>query len=328
MKSLSIIGFLVVGLLSVRTYAGELPEGKYIFSAPALFGSVEGEVCGKLCELEATEKGYQLIFLNNPLSRGSRITFSVTNGRIVFDESHMPSSEIGRTITGKGNLQDDAIASGKLTISMGSVGFLLAKRKASEWSLRPATRSEVLESYAEGLTKAEDFIWGRRGREKPTDENAIKALYSVVGFGFTRKDVPELKKMLESGDLNYRDGKFSFRQNSPDDSVLSSLPISTNVTTEDIDLRGKIAGVTDATMQVVQETDAAGSIPTPSVVATPKSSKFFLEKSPQQVDIEPVSEMQKLEEGSNRVLLGLISLGVFIFLLFTIIKSSYYRKKG
>lgn len=132
MKLFTVTSFLVVGLLLAVTYAGDIPEGKYVFSSPALFGGANSKARGKQCDLEATEKGSQLIFLNNPLSRGSRITFSVTNGRIVFDESHMPFSEIGRTITGKGNLQYDAIATGKLTVSMGSVGFLLAKRKSSE----------------------------------------------------------------------------------------------------------------------------------------------------------------------------------------------------
>lgn len=193
--------------------AAKIPEGKYVFSAPALFGSKNGKARGKLCELEKTEEGYQLVFLNNPLSPSSRITFSIKDDRIVFDESHMPSTEIGRTITGKGNLQDDTVASGKLTVSMGSVGFLLAKRKSSEWRLRSATRKEVLESYSQGLKKAEELLWSNRAIEKPTRENAIKALYSVVGYGFTRKDIPELKKMLEEGELKYEEGNFFFAGN-------------------------------------------------------------------------------------------------------------------
>jgi len=219
MKAFAIIFVLVVGLLSAAIYAGEIPEGKYVFSAPALFGSAEeGEARGKVCELEATEDGYQLIFLNNPLSRGSRIKFSIQDDRIIFDKSHMSSSEIGRTVTGQGKIHGNAVASGKVTISSGSMGFLLAERKSSEWSLRPATRSEVLDSYAEGLEMAEKLLWSNRAIERPTRENAIKALNSVVGYGFTSKDVPELEQMLESGDLNYKDGKFFFRQTSPDDS--------------------------------------------------------------------------------------------------------------
>ncbi len=328
MKSLAITTILTVGILSAVAYAGEIPEGKYVFSSPALFGSAEGEAREKLCELEATKDGYQLIFLNNPLSRGSRITFSIKNGQIVFDESHMPSTEVGRTIKGKGSLQGDAIASGKLTVSMGSVGFLLAKRKSSEWSLRPARRSEVLDSYAEGLKKAEELLWSNRAIERPTRENAIKALHSVVGYGFTRKDVPDLEQMLESGDLNYKDGKFFFRQTSPDDSALSSLPISTNVVTETIDLREKIAAVTNVPMQVVEEADAVESNPAPLVVDIPEPIEPVVTETPKQVDIEPIPEPQEPEETSNEVPFGLIALGAALLLLLAITTILYRRKRG
>jgi hypothetical protein len=43
MKSLAITTILTVGILSAVAYAGEIPEGKYVFSSPALFGSAEGE---------------------------------------------------------------------------------------------------------------------------------------------------------------------------------------------------------------------------------------------------------------------------------------------
>ncbi len=58
MKSLAITTILTVGILSAVAYAGEIPEGKYVFSSPALFGSAEGEAREKLCELEATKDGY------------------------------------------------------------------------------------------------------------------------------------------------------------------------------------------------------------------------------------------------------------------------------
>lgn len=327
MKSFIIIAVLAVGILSAVAYAGEIPEGKYVFSSPALFGSAEGEAREKLCEMEASEDGYQIIFLSNPLSRGSRISFSIKNGQIVFDESHMPSTEIGRTITGEGSLQGDAIASGKLTVSMGSVGFLLAKRKSSEWSLRPATRSEVLDSYAEGLKKAEELLWSNRAIERPTRENAIKALNSVVGYGFTSKDVPELEQMLESGDLNYKDGKFFFRQTSPDDSVSSGLPISTNVITETIDLREKIAAVTNVPMQVVEEADAEESNPAPSVVDIPEPSEPVVKEAPKQIDIEPISKPQEPEKTSNEFPFGWIAFGAALLLLLAI-TTIRYRKKA
>jgi len=323
-----VIAVFVIGLLSAVAHAGDFPEGKYLFSSPALFGSEEGEARGKLCELEATKNGYQLIFLNNPLSRESRITFSVKNDRIVFDESHMPSTEIGRTITGKGSLQGETIASGKLTVSMGSVGFLLAKRKSSEWSLRPATRSEVLDSYAEGLEMAEKLLWSRRSRQKPTRENAIKALHSVVGYGFTSKDVPELEQMLESGDLNYKDGKFFFRQTSRDSGVSSSLPISTNVTTESIDLREKIAAVTNVTMQVVEATDTIESNPAPSLVDIPEPSEPIVSEALKRIDVEPIPEPQEPEETSNEFPFGLIVLGAALPLLLVIATILYRRKRG
>lgn len=251
-----LVSFLILSTANAATF----PEGKYVFSAPALFGNKDGKARGKLCELEKTEEGYRLVFLNNPLSPNSRITFSIKDDRIVFDESHMPSTEIGRTITGKGNLQDDTVASGKLTVNMGSVGFLLAKRKSSEWSLRPAKRSEVLDSYAEGLKMAEKLLWSRRSRQKPTRENAIKALYSVVGYGFTRKDIPELKRMLESGELKYEEGKFFFRRKSTNQTDFSGNGVSTNVYEERIDLRKKVNAAHSVTMQVVNVSPAESNV--------------------------------------------------------------------
>jgi hypothetical protein len=326
MKLFTVKSFLAIGLLSAVTYAGDIPEGKYVFSSPALFGSAKGEARGKVCDLEATEKGYQLTFLNNPLSRGSRITFSVTNGRIVFDESHMPSSEIGRTIIGEGNLQSDAIATGKLTVSMGSVGFLLAKRKSSEWCLRPATKSEVLSNYAEGLKKAEELLWSNRAIERPTRENAITALYSVVGYGFTRKDVPELEKMLESGDLNYKDGKLFFRQISLNNNLSPGLPISTNVVVEIIDLREKIAAITNEPMQVVEATDKVASNFAPLVVYTPESTEPVPKEALKQIDVEPIPEPQESWETPTAFPVGWIAFGAGSLVLLAIV-AIICRKK-
>jgi hypothetical protein len=306
MKPFTVTVIFVIALLSAVTYAENLPEGKYVFSAPALFGSTEGEARGKLCELETTAKGYQLVLLNNPLSPGSRISFSVENDRIFFDKSYMSSSEIGRTVTGKGTFRDYAIASGKLTVTMGSSGFLLAKRKSSEWSIRTATRSEILESYAEGLEMAEDLLWSNRAIERPTRENAIKALYSVVGYGFTKKDVPVLEQMLESGELNYKDRKFSLSQELPADVEPSMLTISTNVYTESIDLRENNKNAQNVTMKVF-------SVPSPV-----KSI------SPLMVDIP---EPQETSEQKKMLPLFLIGIALGLLLVFVIIMVVYCRKR-
>ncbi len=218
-------------------FSQQFPEGKYVFSAPALFGSEGGTARGTLVELEVTAEGYQLVFLNNPLSRRSRITFTLKDDRIVFETSDMSSSEIGRAVDGKGKVQKNAMASGNLTVRSGSVGFLLAGRESSEWSLRPATRKEVLESYSEGLEMAEYFIFLRRSRERPTLENAKRALLGAVGYGFGEKDLPILTQMLESGELVYDSGKFSFRDEVPMEAVLDGSSITTNVVRELIDLR-------------------------------------------------------------------------------------------
>lgn len=320
---------MFVVLLFGVAYAEELPEGKFVFSAPALFGSADGEARGKLCELEVTEEGYQLVFLNNPLSRGSRIVFSLEGDRIVFDDSHMPSTEIGRTITGKGRLQDVQTASGKLTVSMGGGGFLLAKRKSSEWSLRPATRGEVLESFSEGLKKAEELIWGRRSRERPTRENAIKALNSVVGYGFTRKDIPELKRMLESGDLNYKDGKFFFRQTSPVTAAASALPISTNVYSENIDLRENIHALTNRTMEVV-EASPSPKIIAPAVVSIPVAEETVTKQAAiapavvKDVDL-PVPQDDPISDGCLWTRKWLVAL--FVLIIAGIATTVYYKKR-
>lgn len=282
--------FLLRGVAS----AEELSEGKFVFAAPALFGSTEGKARGKLCELEVTEGGYQLVFLNNPLSRGSRIVFSLKGDRIVFDESHMPSTEIGRTITGEGRLQDAQTASGKLTVSMGSVGFLLAKRKSSDWSLRPATRAEVLDNFSDGLKMAEKLIWSNRAIERPTRENAIKALNSVVGYGFIRKDIPELKRMLESGELNYKDGKFFFRQTLPVDVASLGLSISTNVFTERIYLGDKVNAAQNVTMQVIIVSAPVASTASPPVGDVPDPPQPVVERTlAKSAEVEPIPEPQE-----------------------------------
>jgi hypothetical protein len=233
-----VVSFLFVLLvMNGSAFSQQFPEGKYVFSAPALFGSEGGTARGTLVELEVTAEGYQLVFLNNPLSRRSRITFTLKDDRIVFETSDMSSSEIGRAVDGKGKVQKNAMASGNLTVRSGSVGFLLAGRESSEWSLRPATRKEVLESYSEGLEMAEYFIFLRRSRERPTLENAKRALLGAVGYGFGEKDLPILTQMLESGELVYDSGKFSFRDEVPMEAVLDGSSITTNVVRELIDLR-------------------------------------------------------------------------------------------
>ena len=317
---------ILAGFISVVSYAQELPEGKYVFSAPALFGSTGGEARGKLCELEDTEDGYHLIFLNNPLSRGSRITFSLENRRIVFDRSHMSSTEIGRTIKGRGYLNGEAIASGKLTVSAGSPGFLLATRKSSEWSLRPATRHEVRESFAEGLAMAEKLIWSARGIRRPTYENAIKALSSVVGYGFTRKDVPELKRMLESGELSYKAGKFLFHETSAVDAAYSSLPITTNVTTERIDLRGHINAVTNATMQVVVASPPAEANAKPSGVAA--AIRPGTVSRPAVVQSEATAVRREALHKGRIMLFLLIVLGVGVLLVVVTAVTICFRRIG
>ncbi len=196
------------------------------------------------------------------------------------------------------------------------------------FALREEVKFSIASSYAEGLKKAEELLWSNRAIERPTRENAIKALHSVVGYGFTRKDVPDLEQMLESGDLNYKDGKFFFRQTSPDDSALSSLPISTNVVTETIDLREKIAAVTNVPMQVVEEADAVESNPAPLVVDIPEPIEPVVTETPKQVDIEPIPEPQEPEETSNEVPFGLIALGAALLLLLAITTILYRRKRG
>lgn len=233
-----VVSFLLVLLgINSSAFAQQFPEGKYVFSAPALFGSEGGTAKGTLVELESMEDGYQMVFLNNPLSPNSRIIFSLKGDDVIFSESHMPSSEIGRTITGKGQIYDSDCASGRLSVSSGSVGFLLEERKSSEWNLRPASRDEVQLGYVQGLKEAEHRIWSNRAIERPTLENAKRALGAVVGYGFGQKDVPILTQMLESGELVYDSGKFSFRDEVPIEAILDGSSITTNVVKELIDLR-------------------------------------------------------------------------------------------
>ena len=262
-----VVSFLLVLLgINSSAFAQQFPEGKYVFSAPALFGSEGGTAKGTLVELEATAEGYQLVFLNNPLSRSSRITFTLKDDRIVFETSDMSSSEIGRAVDGKGKVQKNTMASGNLTVRSGSVGFLLAGRESSEWSLRPATRDEVLKGYSEGLEMAEYFLFLRRSRERPTLENAKRTLIRVVGYGFGQKDVPILTQMLESGELVYDSGKFSFRDEVPMEEVLDGSSITTNVVMEVIDLRPPSA-TSNIPMQIVALSADVASIHESEMVA-------------------------------------------------------------
>ncbi len=82
-----------------------------------------------------------------------------------------------------------------------------------------------------------------------------------------RKDVPDLEQMLESGDLNYKDGKFFSPRHRP---MIAHYQLAyfLNVVTETIDLREKIAAVMP--MQVVEEADAVESNPAPLVVDIPE----------------------------------------------------------
>lgn len=316
---------ILLALFAGIASAGELPKGKYMFSSPALFGSADGAARGQVCELERTEDGYQIYFLDNPLSRGSRITFSIKGEQVVFDESHMPSTEIGRTITGKGKLTTENKAAGKLTVSMGSVGFLLGKRKSSEWSLRPATTTEVRQSFTKGLKMVEELMWAKRGRQKPTRENAIKTLSSAVGYGYSHKDVPELKRMMEAGELKYEKGKFFFRQTSPSKDARAPA-ISTNVYTEDIDLREHIAKMTNKAVSAVAPQIETASVeiveapapPVPqAVTASPPQKPAPVEQKP----AEPLPEPQKTPFPWNA------SIIVGVLLALAIVAYTIHRRK-
>ena len=133
--------------------------------------------------------------------------------------------------------------------------------------------------------------------------------------------------MLESGDLNYKDWKFFFRQTSRDSGASSSLPISTNVTTETIDLREKInAPVNVVTMQVVAAASSVKSNPSPPVVDIPEPPEPIVEESPEQVDVEFIPEPQEPEETPNEFPLGLIAFGAGLLILLAIGTIIYRRR--
>jgi hypothetical protein len=246
MKKTVKIGVLIACMIfPVSIWATELREGMYIVKAPALFNAGEGRSNDLLCRLKTEPDHYVLLFLSNEINYGASIAFTLNKGKIKFDpeKSNISMSEIWREISGSGKVHGSAHASGKLKVSMGAIGFLLMKNKSSEWSLRPATRIEVLDSYAKGLKMAQSSLrWAPHGTEIDDDTELLSAIRKGVKCGYHYTDVPIIMEMIKKGDI-VRDGnqlyfKEEFLESACRESPLAKpTNISTNVVIELIDMR-------------------------------------------------------------------------------------------
>ncbi len=236
MKKRIFTTILLFNCLISSVHAEGIEEGKYMFYAPALFESNDSEPYGALCEISKEGDRYKAYFLD-VFAQGSSICFTMNGDEISFDETQWSYSEYGQTITGKGTVKGKAEAQGSINVTTGTVGYPFVRNRSSQWAIRPATSQEIRLSVEKGLKVVEEYIWATRVQMERTQENVLKSLSIGIGRGFSEKDLPELERMMEFGDLNFTDGKFSFRETFPAEVVPLRLPISTNVFVEDIDLQ-------------------------------------------------------------------------------------------
>lgn len=117
-----------------------------------------------------------------------------------------------------------------------------------------------------------------------------------------------------------------FRQILPDNGASSGLPISRNVIVEIIDLREKIAAITNEPMQVVETTDKVASNFALSVVDILESTEPVSEEVQKQSDVEPMPELQKFGETQTEFPVGWIAFNAGFLVLLAIV-AIICRKK-
>lgn len=296
-------------ILTVSTQAQELRDGKYVFECPALFNAGSGKSNDLLCELVAKQDHYALLFMSNEINYNAYIGFTMNKGIIKFDakKSDISMSEIWREVSGSGTVHSPINATGKLKVSMGSVGFLLMKNKSSEWSLRPAKRIEVLESYTKGLQRVQSSLaWSPRQKDSDEDAALLSALRSNEGCGYLKKDVPLIMEMIRNGDI-VRDGyRLFFKEEFLEAAHNEALPVEptvipTNVVTELIDVRDVMGVEKTYGTAYVQKVKAEMEMPPP----TPANNLIV-----ESIDIGASDVKKPIKISKPRVLTGVLMLGV------------------
>jgi len=248
-------------MCSVVSQADVLPEGKYMFSAPALFKSSAHLGSERLCDMQVLDDSTRRLIFIDTLT-AEYLDFSYTHsGRIKIIGSQVGMGEIGRKVKGSGKIMDGNKIEGKLTVVSGAMGFLLIQRKKSEWCLRPATEAEVVKGLLAGLSHLPNTLYAKR--LEPTLENIEKYIFVGAGRGYSLSDRPKIMQMLRDGDLIYTNKKFEQKRRLTGEAVRIP-PISPEVETEKIPYKSK-----EELLQIMESFEEDGVETPPLETSTP-----------------------------------------------------------
>lgn len=205
----SIMLSLVVIGVTLTAYAGSLPPGKYMLSAPVLSSGKRDYIREWYSEITISDNIYRVAIIDPGKGPGYSIDFKIIDsGKVEIVDGRLS----GNRVKGSGALINNQTVKGEITIVSTAWGTLW-ERSTSEWFLRPATQKEIDDNLKEGLQQVATVL-SQEGIERTT-ENLIKRIRAGSSVGYSYSDIPKIKEMLQSGQIEYKDGEFIIHREAP-----------------------------------------------------------------------------------------------------------------
>ena len=316
----------IVSLILCETvYGNGIQPGKYMLSAPALYADTlsddisqsDGEFFIQIVPVEGNVYRIDLLIGGN-----HSLKFEIDEyGKIKITEDRFR----GNKIRGSGRLITNKTAKGEITEYSTAWGTSW-ERSTSEWFLRPATQEEIDKNLKKGLGEVKFSL--RSTRREVTKENIIKALGSGRGNGYSDLDQPQIENMIESGEIEYKDGEFIIHRE-VDNSA--EVPIKPDISPEFKKQRISREEI----IKIFKDEFAADPVAAPK--SAPRRAARKPEPAPpvkQAPPVQKVAEPPKRQEqpkavrpdktGPSSIVIGLIVLGVVIvpgFIIYVLIKK-------
>ncbi len=320
----------IVSLILCETvYGNGIQSGKYMLSAPALYAYVlsdditqsDGEFFVRIVPVEGNV--YRMDLLNG---RRHSLKFEIDEyGKIEIVEDRFS----GDKARGSGRLITNKTAKGEITVFSTAWGTSW-ERSASEWFLRPATQEEIDRNLKKGLGAVISSLTSTR--REITKENMIKALGSGSGYGYSPSDEPQIENMIESGEIEYKDGEFTIHR---EEDNSAEVPIKPDISPK----FNKQRISREEIIKIFKDEFAAGPVSAPK--SAPRKAARKPEPAPpvkHAPPVQKVAEPPKRQEqpkavrpektGPSSIVIGLIVLGVVIvpgFIIYVLIKKKRRR---
>lgn len=291
---------LLVNVIEGNEY---LPDGKYMFLAPALYSNQGDEAFEMFSEVETIKENKQITFLYR--NEGFAQFILEPSGEIKIGNSKISFGTIAYRFEGDGKMISDSTAKGHLKRSGITDSPNIYSINKSEWLLRPATPVEIRLNFERGLQEVADIMAIQN--KEPTFENFYKLKNLGVGRGYSRNDLPEITEMVRDGRIEFLGkGKFIINLPEPPDTEPETTMISAQEEIEYIDIR-----------ELPQQTDVDQS----SSGDVENIDEDKIESKP--AEHSPTQEQEKKPKTRNRLpyITGAIILVAVLFLIFRITKS-------